>query len=149
MGSGAFLVEACRQLGEALVLSWHKHDEVPPLPPDENDLLLAMRMIAQRCLYGVDKNPLAADLAKLSLWLATLAKDHPVYIPRSRPAFRHLDILSEWCAPDLVGGCRLPSRIWHPADQQFPLVTRRPEEPVGERFVQKLKLESRHHSRRA
>ncbi|MGE5489489.1 MAG: Eco57I restriction-modification methylase domain-containing protein, partial [bacterium] len=33
--------------------------------------------IAQRCLYGVDKNPLAADLAKLSLWLATLAKDHP------------------------------------------------------------------------
>lgn len=34
-------------------------------------------MIAQRCLYGVDKNPLAADLAKLSLWLATLAKDHP------------------------------------------------------------------------
>ena len=36
-----------------------------------------MRQIAQRCLYGVDKNPLAADLAKLSLWLATLAKDHP------------------------------------------------------------------------
>ncbi|MBL8227246.1 MAG: N-6 DNA methylase [Bryobacterales bacterium] len=77
MGSGAFLVEACRQLAEVLVLSWHKHDEVPPLPPDENELLLAMRMIAQRCLYGVDKNPLAADLAKLSLWLATLAKDHP------------------------------------------------------------------------
>src|SRR5579872_1738657 len=36
-----------------------------------------MRQIAQRCLYGVDKNPMAADLAKLSLWLATLAKDHP------------------------------------------------------------------------
>ena len=33
--------------------------------------------IAQRCLYGVDKNPMAVDLAKLSLWLATLAKDHP------------------------------------------------------------------------
>ena len=28
-------------------------------------------------LYGVDKNPMAVDLAKLSLWLATLAKDHP------------------------------------------------------------------------
>lgn len=77
MGSGAFLVEACRQLGESLVASWHKHDEVPPLPPDEDELLFAMRQIAQRCLYGVDKNPLAADLAKLSLWLATLAKDHP------------------------------------------------------------------------
>ena len=33
-------------------------------------------MIAQCCLYGVDKNRMAVDLAKLSLWLATLAKDH-------------------------------------------------------------------------
>ena len=31
----------------------------------------------RRCLYGVDKNPFAVDLAKLSLWLATLARDHP------------------------------------------------------------------------
>ena len=37
----------------------------------------AMRIIAQRCLYGVDKNPLAAEMAKLSLWLLTLAKDKP------------------------------------------------------------------------
>ena len=32
--------------------------------------------MAQRCLYGVDKNEMATDLAKLSLWLATLARDH-------------------------------------------------------------------------
>ena len=37
----------------------------------------AMRIIAQRCLYGVDKNPLAVELAKLSLWLTTLAKGRP------------------------------------------------------------------------
>ena len=37
----------------------------------------ARRIIAQRCLYGVDKNPLAAEMAKLSLWLLTLAKDKP------------------------------------------------------------------------
>ena len=36
-----------------------------------------MRLVAQRCLYGVDRNAMAVDLAKLSLWLATLAKDHP------------------------------------------------------------------------
>lgn len=77
MGSGAFLVEACRQLGEALVKAWHSHDCSPPIPGDEDELLYARRCVAQRCLYGVDKNPLAADLAKLSLWLATLAKDHP------------------------------------------------------------------------
>jgi hypothetical protein len=77
MGSGAFLVEACRQLGDALAQSWHDHDAVPVLPPDEDEVLHAQRQIAQRCLYGVDKNPLAAHLAKLSLWLATLAKDHP------------------------------------------------------------------------
>lgn len=77
MGSGAFLVEACRQLGEVLVKSWHAHSCLPKIPPDEDDLLHAQRLIAQRCLYGVDKNPMAVDLAKLSLWLTTLAKDHP------------------------------------------------------------------------
>ncbi len=77
MGSGAFLVEVCRQLAEALVAAWYYHDCVPLLPPDEDELLHARRVIAQHCLYGVDKNPMAVDLAKLSLWLVTLAKDHP------------------------------------------------------------------------
>lgn len=76
MGSGAFLVEACRQLGDALVEAWHTHKATPPLPPDEDELLHARRLVAQRCLYGVDKNAMAVDLAKLSLWLATLARDH-------------------------------------------------------------------------
>jgi hypothetical protein len=77
MGSGAFLVEACRQLAEALVDSWAAHGYKPYIPPDEDELLHARRLVAQRCLYGVDRNPMAVDLAKLSLWLATLAKDHP------------------------------------------------------------------------
>ena len=77
MGSGAFLVEVCRQLADALVQAWHFHNCVPKLPPDADELLHARRLIAQHCLYGVDKNPMAVDLSKLSLWLATLAKDHP------------------------------------------------------------------------
>lgn len=77
MGSGAFLVEACRQLADALVTSWAAHGYKPYIPPDEDEVLHARRLIAQRCLYGVDRNPMAVDLAKLSLWLATLAKDHP------------------------------------------------------------------------
>ena len=77
MGSGAFLVEACRQLADVLVKAWHRHKALPTIPPDEDELLYAKRLIAQRCLYGVDKNPMAADLAKLSMWLATLARDHP------------------------------------------------------------------------
>jgi N-6 DNA Methylase len=77
MGSAAFLVEACRQLGDALVNAWHAHNEVHTIPLDEDESLHAQRVVAQRCLYGLDKNFMAADLAKLSLWLATLAKDHP------------------------------------------------------------------------
>jgi hypothetical protein len=77
VGSGAFLVEECRQLGDELVKAWHTHGTMPVIPPDEDEVLLARRLVAQRCLYGVDKNPMAADLAKLSLWLVTLAKDHP------------------------------------------------------------------------
>lgn len=77
MGSGAFLVEAARQLGEHLRGAWDFYKNAPQIPPDEDPDLHARRLVAQRCLYGVDKNPFAVDLAKLSLWLVTLAKDHP------------------------------------------------------------------------
>ncbi len=76
MGSGAFLVEACRQLAVCLEAAWQHHDARPAIPPDEDPLLHARRRVAQRCLYGVDRNPLAVDLARLSLWLETFARDH-------------------------------------------------------------------------
>jgi hypothetical protein len=110
MGSGAFLVEACRQLGDALVASWHVHDCLPAIPPDEDEVLHARRLVAQRCLYGVDKNPMAVDLAKLSLWLATLAKDHP---------FTFLDHALR-CGDSLVGLTRrqIADFHWKPAPQR-------------------------------
>jgi hypothetical protein len=77
MGSGAFLVEACRAIAARLVEAWSKSNQKKPaIPADEDAELHARRLVAQRCLHGVDKNPLATDLAKLSLWLATLARDH-------------------------------------------------------------------------
>lgn len=91
MGSGAFLVEACRQLADALVEAWHAHGEVPAIPPDEDEVIFARRLIAQRCLYGVDRNPVAVDLAKVSLWLVTLAKDHALTFVDH--ALRHGDSL--------------------------------------------------------
>src|SRR5690606_30989016 len=49
-----------------------------PLPRDtEERTVIARRLIAERCLYGVDLNPLAVELAKLSIWLVTLAKGRP------------------------------------------------------------------------
>src|SRR5208283_2605156 len=110
MGSGAFLVEACRQLGEKLVEAWQRHGDKPVVEADEDELLLAERLIAQRCLYGVDKNPFAVDLAKLSLWLSTLAKDHP---------FTFLDH-SLRNGDSLVGLTRkqISSFHWAPAAQQ-------------------------------
>jgi hypothetical protein len=48
------------------------------LPRDtEARTVIARRLIAERCLYGVDLNPLAVELAKLSIWLVTLAKGRP------------------------------------------------------------------------
>jgi hypothetical protein len=91
MGSGAFLVEACRQLGDALVDAWHAHGEVPAIPPDEDEVLFARRLVAQRCLYGVDRNPVAVDLTKVSLWLVTLAKSHALTFVDH--ALRHGDSL--------------------------------------------------------
>ena len=78
MGSGAFLVGACRYLAwaveEALIREgrWHPGDITAV------DRASIRREVAQRCLYGVDLNPMAVQLARLSLWLATLAADKPL-----------------------------------------------------------------------
>ena len=44
----------------------------------ERDALSCVGLVAQRCLYGVDLNPMAVQLARLSLWLTTLASDRPL-----------------------------------------------------------------------
>jgi hypothetical protein len=98
MGSGAFLVQACRYLAERLVEAWERAEREHPdqvlvtpdgelsaaspaerlLPPDAAErLALARRYVADRCLYGVDINPMAVEMAKLSLWLITLQRDRP------------------------------------------------------------------------
>lgn len=77
MGSGAFLVGACRYLGDQLVDAWQRSGTTPAMPVDEDPQLYARRVVAQRCLFGVDRNPFAVQLAKLSLWLVTLAREHP------------------------------------------------------------------------
>lgn len=94
MGSGAFLVAACRYLGDALVRAWGVHGApsgADAIPPDEDEVLHARRLVAQHCLYGVDRNPFAVSLAKLSLWLVTMAKDHPFTF--LDPVLRHGDSL--------------------------------------------------------
>ncbi len=95
MGSGAFLVQACRWLADRLVEAWSLAevngkavsvdgvvldtlDTCEQLPRDmDARIVIARRLIAERCLYGVDLNPLAVELAKLSIWLVTLAKGRP------------------------------------------------------------------------
>ena len=91
MGSGAFLVETCRQLADGLIDAWGAHGEMPVIPPDEDEVIHARRLVARKCLYGVDRNPMAVDLAKVSLWLSTLARDHPLTFVDH--AFRHGDSL--------------------------------------------------------
>jgi hypothetical protein len=91
MGSGAFLVAACRYLADRLVEAWiaeGKHDAVladrsrarSKMANDaevEQVSLDARRLVAEHCLYGVDINPLAVEMAKLSLWLITMDRERP------------------------------------------------------------------------
>ncbi len=128
MGSGAFLVEACRLLAERLVRAWEVHKQTPKVPDDEDVLTYARRLVAERCLYGVDKNPFAVDLAKLSLWLATLAREHPFTFLDH--ALRHGD--------SLVGLSReqIACFNWE-ADKQLPLLRGLIDQRVSE--AQKLR----------
>ena len=77
MGSGAFLAEACRYLARRLVEAWARTNTTPVEARKGNAELVARRAVAERCLYGVDKNPRAVQLARLSLWLVTSARELP------------------------------------------------------------------------
>ena len=69
----------------------HRRPRRAPSRPDaEERLALARRLVADRCLYGVDKNPLAVEMAKLSLWLITLDKDARLHLPGPRAQVRRL-----------------------------------------------------------
>lgn len=95
MGSGAFLVQVCRWLSERLVESWEQAEDQGKvilaegtladeaggqdllLKNRDERLLIARRLVAERCIYGVDVNPMAVELGKLSIWLVTMCKGRP------------------------------------------------------------------------
>ena len=108
MGSGHFLVGACRRLAEHLLAAYRREvarcqaeaeqagqslgeddlllpagvpDELRLVwgrQDDEQVLAVCRLLVAGHCLFGVDKNPLAVDLAKASLWLVTAASGLPL-----------------------------------------------------------------------
>ncbi len=155
MGSGAFLVQACRYLAARLIEAWERRLEVedtpiprltidgePPtgalteilIPDDPNErMTLALRLIADRCLYGVDKNPLATEMAKLSLWLTTLAKGRP---------FTFLDHALK-CGDSLLGVSLRQLRLWNldPDADDVPLFRIRLGERIDEIVGLRLQLE--------
>ncbi|MFC9247359.1 Eco57I restriction-modification methylase domain-containing protein [Streptomyces sp. NPDC057136] len=96
MGSAAFLVAACRYLADRLIEAWereedneHHEDAIRYRAGSEVDartavdaesdqvVIDARRQIIEHCLYGVDINPMAVEMAKLSLWLVSMDPKRP------------------------------------------------------------------------
>jgi hypothetical protein len=98
MGSGSFLVAALRVLTATVIESLHAHERITrvngrtnvdcsllpeadrSLPTegfDERLQAIVRRAVVEHCLYGVDLNPLAVELARVSLWVETLDRRLP------------------------------------------------------------------------
>ncbi|WP_252808234.1 Eco57I restriction-modification methylase domain-containing protein [Actinoallomurus spadix] len=89
MGSAAFLVAACRYLAGHLVEAWSREGDEEALAytskrtdaaldaEDDPLIIKARRQIIEHCLYGVDINPMAVEMAKLSLWLVSMDPQRP------------------------------------------------------------------------
>ena len=80
MGSGHFLVEAtdyiAREIIHAREIARQEDEDSDAIA--ENDIHWARREVVRNCIYGVDLNPMAVELAKLSLWLKTVASNKPL-----------------------------------------------------------------------
>jgi hypothetical protein len=151
MGSGAFLVAACRYLADRLVEAWQaegradalaarQHQQARVVGADaeaEQVLLDARRQVAEHCLYGTDINPLAVEMAKLSLWLITMDRERPfgflddrLICGDSLLGLASMDQL-EYLHPDPVAGRNLNAgtldfaAAWRPRLQQAADLRRR------------------------
>ncbi|OFW46391.1 MAG: hypothetical protein A3J29_18000 [Acidobacteria bacterium RIFCSPLOWO2_12_FULL_67_14b] len=119
MGSGAFLVAACLYLADQCEHAsvrdgdWHAGEVTMA------DRIGLRRAVAERCLYGVDVNPTAVQLARLSLWLTTLASDRPLTFLDHHLAVG--DSLIGARLPDLAGPPRATPSRSRRAVPQLPL----------------------------
>lgn len=85
VGSGAILVAACRYLADVLIEARIAEGAIDAAdlasagddPARNIHRVQAMREVAERCCYGVDRNPMAVEMAKMSFWLVTMAQDRP------------------------------------------------------------------------
>ncbi|MEV8592488.1 DNA methyltransferase [Streptomyces sp. NPDC052012] len=92
MGSAAFLVAACRYLADRLIEAWESEgradamtyragravDAVTAADAEQDPVVVeARRQVIEHCLYGVDINPMAVEMAKLSLWLVSMDPGRP------------------------------------------------------------------------
>ena len=109
MGSGAFLVAACRFLAEAYETARVRDGALGPAEATPTTRAATRRLIAERCLYGVDINPFAVQLARLSIWLTTLAADRPLTF-----LDHHLAVGDSLVGAPLAGLSRHPAAICRP-----------------------------------
>lgn len=72
-GSGHFLVAAARRIAKR-VAAVREHNPEPTLAAVQH----ALHEVIARCIYGVDLNPMAVELAKVSLWLEALEPGKPL-----------------------------------------------------------------------
>ena len=71
-GSGHFLLAAARRI--ATRVARHRAGGIPSV----GDFRHALREVACRCLYGVDRNPMAVELTKVALWIEALEPGRPL-----------------------------------------------------------------------
>lgn len=78
MGSGALLASALRYLTGAVEAAWVREGRAGPLDVDARERASLPRRIVEQCLFGADIDPRAVQVARLSLWLSSLAPDRPL-----------------------------------------------------------------------
>lgn len=80
MGSGHFLTGVVDYLASEILGARERQGDMEGVdsPSGEVDSEGVRRRVAQRCIYGIDVQPMAVELAKVSLWLNTLASERPL-----------------------------------------------------------------------
>ena len=96
VGSGHFIIAAAHRLAHHLAR--YRTGDAEPAPEDYQ---AALRDVIRRCVYGVDMNPMAAELCKVSLWIESMEPGKPLSF-----LDQHIQVGNSLigCTPSLLAG---------------------------------------------
>ncbi|MFW5640877.1 MAG: Eco57I restriction-modification methylase domain-containing protein, partial [Thermodesulfobacteriota bacterium] len=143
MGSGHFLVKVVDNMAWYLTLNCAPIDKDVPDDNGPNEYAYWKRLVVENCVFGVDVNPMAVELAKVALWLHTASKGKPLSFLNHHLKFGNSLIgadLRDVARPGLMSKAFKSKVVWVPRPMERESIPKAKKTKTKKRVSKQLEL---------